>query len=181
MGIFNKMFGAAKITPEEKLSSGELNWKLKPNINATSGYPNFNKFILKIESENSIQFGLGNDMVDEIQRTLILRQPIYDANGLPVFTFSFFFQFIPFLDEVSLMGFISNFNNPNELLNPPEKYFINLRTGKKEDLSLEEYEKYYWEVLKQSLSVQGFNHTDFFIKGKKCAYKIMEEIIRNEN
>jgi hypothetical protein len=71
--------------------------------------------------------------------------------------------------------------NPRDLQNPPRENFINLLTHKKDDLSIEEYEKYYWEVLKQSLSVQGLDRTKYFIKGEKCAYKIMEEIIRNEN
>lgn len=181
MGMFSKMFSPAKKTAAEKLSTGELNWRLKPEIKSIVDYPNFVNFISKIESENDIQFGLGNDVVNEIQKTLILRQPIYNANGLPIFTFSLFFQYIGLIDEISLMGFISNFNNPSELLNPQKNHFINIRTKKNQDLSVEEYEKYYWEVLKQSFSVQGFNHNEYFIKGKKCAYKIMEEIIRSES
>jgi len=179
MGFLKKLFGNTP-TAEEKLSTGELNWRLKPNVFATKDFPNFLKFITKLEDENEIQFGLHNDVSDDIQKTLILRQVIYNTSGSPVYTFSIFFQFIPMLGNISFLGNITNFFKPEEMLNPEKKYVINLSTKKKDDLEESEYEKYYWELLNQSLSVRGLSPKEYTIKGKKCTYKAMEQNIREK-
>lgn len=179
MGLFKNLFGNTP-TAEEKLSTGELNWRLKPTILATKNYPNYLKFITKLEDENEIQFGIHNDISDETQSILILRQVIYDKSGSPKYTFSIFFQFIPMFGSLRFMGNITNFFKPEEMLNPDEKYVVSLSAKKQDDLDVSDYEKYYWELLNQSLSIRGLSPKEYSIKGKKCVYKSMEQNVREK-
>lgn len=180
MGLLNNLFGNSGSLAEKKLATGEINWRLKPEILATKNFPNFLKFISKIESENNIQFGVHNDVSDEIQKTLILRQVIYNLQGAPVFTFCIFFQFIPMIGEISFLGNITNFFKPEELMNPKKEYTVSIMTKKANDLELDEYEKYYWELLNNSLSIYGLDPNEYSIKGKQCVYKIMEQNVREK-
>ena len=180
MGLFKSLFSNAKQSADELLATGELNWRLKPEILATKDFPKFNKFITKLEDENDIQFGLHNDISDESGTVLILRQPIYNENNLPVFTFSITFLYIPIVNVIMFTGMITNFHNPKELSDPKREHLVQLNTNKEIDLEIEEYEKYYWELLKQSLSVKGISVNDYKIKGKKCAYKMLEESVREK-
>ena len=61
---------------------------------------------------------------------------------------------------------------------------VNLLTEKRDDLTIEEYEKHYWELLNQSLAIQGFNLNDYTIKranGQKCMNKEIEQFTRDQN
>ncbi len=183
MGLFSNLFGKQTPTADERLATGELNWRLKPKLLAIKEFPNFIKFISRLELENNIQFGLHNDVVDEMKKTLILTQAIYNKEGHPIFRFSLFFLYIQMMNEISLMGTISNFYNPLEVSQPKRELLVNLNSRKSTDLSLEEYEKYYWELLNQSLSLQSFNPSDYSIKrenGMQCIYKVIEQSVRDK-
>jgi len=180
MGLFNKILSSSKPTVEEKLATGELNWKLKSIIYATKDFPNYLTFISKIEKENNIQFGLTSDVSNETINQLILRQAIYNKNGNVCFHFSIYFQFIKQFNEISFMAYISEFNNTVELLRPIEKYTAQIFTNKKEDLDVSDYEKYYWELFNQSFSLRGLNPYEYSIKGEKCVYRLMEENFRSK-
>ncbi len=184
MGLFSNLFGKQSPSAEERLATGELNWKLKPRISSTKEFPNFMRLISKLELENNIQFGLHNDVVDDMQKILILTQAIYDKKGVPQFRFSIFFQFIHMFGEITLMGIISDFYRPQELASPKREHAVVLSTKKPNDLSVEEYERFYWELLNQSLSLQSFNPSDYSIRrenGMQCIYKMMEQNVRDKS
>jgi hypothetical protein len=179
MGLFSNLI---KTTPtaEEKLSTGELNWRLKPEILSTKNFPNYMKFISSLEDENEVQFGIHNDISNDEQKTLILRIVIYDKNGNPNFIFCIFFIFAALCNEISFLGNITDYNNPREMFNPKKENLVSLNTKMENDLRIDEYEKYFKELLNQSLSIQGLSPYDYSIKGKKCVFKEFEQLTREK-
>lgn len=178
MGLLGNLFGNKKTRAEERLSTGETNWRLKPNILAVKEFPNYLKFISKLEEENNIQIGLTNDVSNDLYKTLVLKQIIYSKNNTPTFYFTIIFQFIKQIGTISFMGTMSPFLKPNELSNLKRENFVTVRTNSRVDLDTGEYEKHYRELLKSSLSIQGFDPSEYMIKGIPCAHREMERKVR---
>ena len=122
MSFFKRLFGNSEPTKEEKLSTGELNWRLKSEIPSMKKFPNYLSFVKKIEDENNIQLGLHNKVNDKMQKTLVLRQVLYTKEGIPLLNFCLTFMHIDFnsiegmpsiaddllpSSEISFMGFAS--------------------------------------------------------------------------
>jgi len=183
MAWLDKLTRKQKITADDKLSTGEINWKLKPEIYSVKEYPNFFKAIQKLENENNIQFGLHNDIVNDAQVTVTVRNTVYSIDGKPNFTFMFMCIRLNNVKGIGFAGYIADFYNVSELKNIKREYMVGLKSNKEGDLSEEEYEDFYWSLLNKSLSIRGFNASNYMIKrqGKhECIYKIMEKDIRKK-
>ncbi|MDI1355801.1 MAG: hypothetical protein PSX36_12840 [bacterium] len=182
MSFFKNLFGKNE-TAEEKLATGELNWKLKPSLKSLSKFPNYKKFILT-EEEKGFQFGLLNEMNDEVSFTLILHQPVYDKNDIPTKRFSLYFQGInasPELSFNSMMGVITDFNNPSEMNFPRKEYVAQAIFDDCSDQQSEIYAEKYLQLFEQAIKKHGLDTREYKLVGKDCFNKNAEKAIREQH
>ncbi len=164
--MFKNLFNKNKYKYlEERLATGQLNWRDKDKILTFDKYHNLKKFIEFLEERDNVQFGLHNEVVNDLSYTLILRQPIYDTNDNVVFNFQFIFISIPEMNTLAFKGAITNYFNPESLneINEDDTITKTLIDNSK-DLSIDEYLKIYTEILTQSLSIKGANPNKYKTK-----------------
>ena len=179
--MFNSIFKKKK-SAKEILATGEFNWRLNPHIYSLDGFPNYASFLRYIEDRDKLQFGLRNDNYEERTRICVVQHAIYNMNNSPVLWFNIDFMFIEFANKIAFSAFVADFWKPETL--PTKEMLAIISTNKSEDLTIEEYEKYYDELYSQSLAIQGLdksNYKRFRDNGMDCILKLMETKCRADN
>ncbi|NLT50251.1 MAG: hypothetical protein GXX85_04960 [Ignavibacteria bacterium] len=178
--MFNNPFKKKNKTADELLSTGEINWRLKPIINALENFPNLLKFITMYEDKNNLQMGLVSDSIDNYgNQVCIFQQIIYAENNNPALMFHFGFIYVNITDKhIAFIGYIANFFKIEEQSYPDPKYYANIPTTKNSDMSIDEYEKYYEEAYAKAISIRLLDKNKYRRvrgNGLQCMFKTLEQ------
>lgn len=178
--MFSNPFKKKLKTADELLSTGELNWRLKPFIASAAGFPNLLKFITQYEDKNNLQIGLFSDSLDEFgNQCCIFSQIIYNEKNNPAFWFGFNFLYVNMANKhIAFMGNITDFMKVEERANPDQKYMAIISTERENDLSIEEYEKYFEEAYSQAMAIRLIDKNKYRrVRGDgiPCLLKLFEK------
>lgn len=184
MSLLSNFFAKNTLNKTEQLlSTGESNWRYKPNIIDLIGFANFVLFLKELEDSFNIQLGLHSATNEKNNKAISFRLPIYNEKSQPEFWFLFTIIQLSFNNEIAFSGLIGRFLVISDLIKPNKNNFIIIQPNKNMDLSVIEYNNLFFETLSKSLTIQNIDSSNYFIYRKdkgKCFNKSMEEITRNK-
>jgi hypothetical protein len=181
--MFNSFFKKKTPSADNILSTGKLNWRLKPKILALDGFPNLLKFISYYESKYNVQIGIWADVIEnDGTRCCIFTQAIYDEEDEPTLRYNFFFEYFGPLKKFGFISEVTHYWNLDEMASNSSEGFAHISGEMKmHDLFVEEYERYYEEGYVQAMAKKHFDKNKFKMvrgNGLECYHKILEKDIR---
>lgn len=173
-----------KSTYEERLLSGEYNWRLKPDIVTLQILPNLRLFLIRLEQENDIQIGFVSENAGgSILNTCTFRIPIYGFDNLAQYNFAFTVWYAVQTNTSSFFGYIGEYKKRKNLDNPIFTKCSVITPNIQGDFTIDEYEFYFNQTLVEAFGKQNLDPAHFSIRrreGLMCFNKILERNLRSK-
>lgn len=169
---------------EEKLKSGEYNWRLKPEIVILQALPNLKEFLLKLEQENDIQVGFVSEVGSGSEVIVCkFRIPIYGFDNHAHYNFVFMIWHVVPNHTSVFMGYIGDYKKGSGLDDRIRDECSIINSNLHGDLTPDQYNSCFNLALVEAFGKQNLDPKDYSIRrreGLECWNKIMERNIRNK-